>query len=68
MSAPTATLPTTWTGRLYDDAITNGGGPLFLRRGDGWMLPLPVERWCAPPDTADAQLLRRCRGSVLDIG
>ena len=68
MTTPTATRPATWTTRLWDEAIINGRGPLFLRRSDGWMLPLPVERWCAAPDAADAGLLRRCRGSVVDIG
>lgn len=57
-----------WAGGLYDEAIDSGRGPLFLRRSDGWMLPLPVERWCEPPDAADRELLRRCAGAVLDIG
>jgi len=29
---------------------------------------MQVERWCSPPDEADEELLRRCRGPVLDIG
>ncbi|ADD42595.1 class I SAM-dependent methyltransferase [Stackebrandtia nassauensis] len=67
--AATATrTPAAWAGHLYDDAILAGQGPLFLRRDDGWMLPLPVERWCEPPDAADTGLLRRCGGAVLDIG
>ncbi|MBY8876200.1 class I SAM-dependent methyltransferase [Streptomyces sp. PLK6-54] len=32
------------------------------------MLPLHVERWCAPPDAADRTVLAACRGPVLDIG
>ncbi len=32
------------------------------------MLPLDVERWCAPPDDADRSLLARCAGPVLDVG
>lgn len=72
MTASTATratrAPAPWAGRLYDEAIGAGRGPLFLRRPDGWMLPLPVERWCEPPDAADRELLRHCRGAVLDIG
>jgi SAM-dependent methyltransferase len=68
----TAILPagpsTAWGGDPYARALTDGHGPLFLRRADGWLLPLEVERWCAPPDEADATLLARCRGAVLDIG
>nr|WP_206322372.1 class I SAM-dependent methyltransferase [Streptomyces sp. HNM0575] len=45
-----------------------GRGPLFLRRSDGWLLPLEVERWCAGADEADMSVLRRCTGAVLDIG
>ena len=52
----------------YADALRAGRGPLFLRRTDGWLLPLEVERWCAGPDAADRSVLRRCEGAVLDIG
>ncbi|MEU2393507.1 methyltransferase domain-containing protein [Streptomyces sp. NPDC007369] len=45
-----------------------GRGPLFLRRADGWLLPLDVERWLADADAADESVLARCRGAVLDIG
>jgi SAM-dependent methyltransferase len=58
----------TWGGDPYARALAKGRGPLFLRRPDGWLLPLEVERWCAPPDEADLTLLVRCRGAVLDIG
>ncbi|WP_307795391.1 class I SAM-dependent methyltransferase [Actinacidiphila acididurans] len=69
MTAPApAPQCTTWGGDPYTLAIRDGRGPLFLRRPDGWLLPLEVERWCAPPDAADEALLRRCRGPVLDIG
>ncbi|WP_078854115.1 methyltransferase domain-containing protein [Streptomyces sp. NRRL F-5135] len=57
-----------WRDDLYAAALRTGRGPLFLRRGDGWLLPLEVERWCAAPDAADLAVLERCRGSVLDIG
>jgi SAM-dependent methyltransferase len=57
-----------WIDDPYSHALRTGRGPLFLRRSDGWLLPLEVERWCAPPDAADDALLRRCRGPVLDIG
>jgi SAM-dependent methyltransferase len=52
----------------YADALRSGHGPLFLRRTDGWLLPLAVERWCAGPDAADLTALRHCEGAVLDIG
>ncbi|MEV6573594.1 methyltransferase domain-containing protein [Streptomyces sp. NPDC051577] len=58
----------TWQADPYADALRAGQGPLFLRRGDGWLLPLDVERWCAEPDTADDTVLERCRGPVLDVG
>ncbi|MFD3454825.1 class I SAM-dependent methyltransferase [Streptomyces sp. NPDC058691] len=57
-----------WVDDPYGQALRAGRGPLFLRRSDGWMLPLDVERWCAEPDGADTALLDRCRGPVLDIG
>ncbi|MFF3544331.1 class I SAM-dependent methyltransferase [Streptomyces platensis] len=73
----TAVSPTTptdrrdtvsWGADPYADALRSGRGPLFLRRSDGWLLPLEVERWCAGADAADLSALRRCAGSVLDIG
>ncbi|PIM69125.1 SAM-dependent methyltransferase [Streptomyces sp. JV178] len=57
-----------WTCDPYADALRAGRGPLFLRRGDGWMLPLDVERWCARADEVDLQVLERCEGAVLDVG
>ncbi|AKH83143.1 hypothetical protein AA958_13875 [Streptomyces sp. CNQ-509] len=52
----------------YARALRSGAGPLFLRRHDGWLLPLDVERWCGVPDGGDVTVLRRCTGPVLDIG
>lgn len=60
--------PAAWREDPYADALHRGRGPLFLRRSDGWLLPLEVERWCAAPDAADLSVLARCRGAVLDIG
>ncbi|MDH6218613.1 class I SAM-dependent methyltransferase [Streptomyces pseudovenezuelae] len=57
-----------WSADPYSDALRNGRGPLFLRRADGWLLPLEVERWCADADAADLEVLRRCEGAVLDVG
>lgn len=65
--APAAPGPA-WCDDPYARALLAGRGPLFLRRPDGWLLPLEVERWCADADTADAGVLARCRGPVLDIG
>ena len=69
---------TPWIDDPYAHALRTGRGPLFLRRlshpdrpdgfGEEYTLPLDVERWCAPPDAADTSVLRRCRGSVLDVG
>ncbi|MDK1476810.1 methyltransferase domain-containing protein [Streptomyces sp. 549] len=57
-----------WHTDPYADALRTGRGPLFLRRTDGWLLPLEVERWCAGADAADMTVLGRCTGAVLDIG
>ncbi|BDM71480.1 methyltransferase type 11 [Streptomyces nigrescens] len=60
--------PPAWGADAYAEALRRGRGPLYLRRTDGWLLPLDVARWCAPADAADLAALRRCEGSVLDIG
>ncbi|MFA7757836.1 methyltransferase domain-containing protein [Streptomyces sp. NRRL B-2790] len=52
----------------YAAALRTGRGPLFLRRADGWLLPLEVERWCAGADAVDRAVLDRCEGAVLDVG
>ncbi|WP_037675219.1 bifunctional 2-polyprenyl-6-hydroxyphenol methylase/3-demethylubiquinol 3-O-methyltransferase UbiG [Streptomyces griseus] len=52
----------------YSSALRHGRGPLFLRRADGWLLPLEVERWCARADPVDRAVLDRCEGAVLDVG
>ncbi|MEV6113345.1 class I SAM-dependent methyltransferase [Streptomyces sp. NPDC052109] len=69
---------TPWIDDPYAHALRTGRGPLFLRRlshpdppdgfGEEHVLPLDVERWCAPADAADTSVLRRCTGSVLDVG
>ena len=53
---------------LYEEALRMSGAALLLRTACGHVVPLQVERWCGPPDAADEELLRRCRGPVLDIG
>ncbi|MFF2850178.1 class I SAM-dependent methyltransferase [Streptomyces sp. NPDC058001] len=68
MSTAQESRPPTWCGDPYADALRAGHGPLYLRRGDGWLLPLDVERWCAVADAADLSALRHCEGAVLDIG
>lgn len=58
----------TWSADPYADALRSGRGPLFLRRADGWLLLLEVERWCAEADGVDLEVVRRCEGAVLDVG
>ncbi|MDF2267535.1 class I SAM-dependent methyltransferase [Streptomyces coacervatus] len=58
----------TWSTDPYAHALRTGQGPLYLRRADGWLLLLEIERWCAAPDAADLEVLRRCEGPVLDVG
>ncbi|MYU26690.1 methyltransferase domain-containing protein [Streptomyces sp. SID7810] len=66
VSAPPAV---SWAGAgPYAAALRSGRGPLFLRRADGWLLPLEVERWCARADSVDLAVLDRCEGAVLDVG
>lgn len=60
-------------GRLLNTAALHaaGDGPPpqgLVRRADGRAEPLPLARWLGPVDDADAQLLERVEGSVLDIG
>ncbi|THA26570.1 methyltransferase domain-containing protein [Streptomyces sp. RKND-216] len=57
-----------WCADPYAEALRAGRGPLYLRRPDGWLLPLDVERWCARADAADLAVLGRCTGPVLDVG
>jgi SAM-dependent methyltransferase len=42
--------------------------PRLLRRADGRLLPLHVDRWAGPVTAADLSLLTRARGPVLDVG
>jgi cystathionine gamma-synthase len=53
---------------LYEEALREHTAALVLRTADGRALPFQVSRWCGPPDTADEELLRHCRGPVLDVG
>ena len=53
---------------LYEEALHDQACSLVLRTEDGRGLPLQIPRWCGPPDTADEELLSRCRGPVLDVG
>nr|WSZ98262.1 methyltransferase domain-containing protein [Streptomyces sp. NBC_00857] len=62
------TVPPWAAADSYAAALRNGRGPLFLRRDDGWLLPLEVERWCARADPVDLDVLDRCEGTVLDVG
>lgn len=53
---------------LYEEAFRDHDSALFLRTADGRALPLQIARWCGPPDPIDKDLLRHCRGPVLDVG
>ena len=53
---------------LYEEALRDQAAALVLRTADGRALPLHISRWCGSPDAADEELLRRCRGPVLDVG
>lgn len=53
---------------LYEEAMVEQAPALMLRTADGRGLPLQLPRWCGLPDPADEELLRRCRGPVLDVG
>ncbi|WP_406177874.1 class I SAM-dependent methyltransferase [Streptomyces sp. NBC_00996] len=68
MPAAAAVPSAPWSADPYSDALRTGRGPLYLRRPDGWLLPLDVERWCARADAVDREVLGRCEGAVLDVG
>ncbi|WP_435833811.1 class I SAM-dependent methyltransferase [Streptomyces bacillaris] len=65
-SGPDRAVP--WGADPYANALRTGRGPLFLRRSDGWLLPLDVERWCSRAGFADLSALHRCEEPVLDVG
>jgi SAM-dependent methyltransferase len=73
MTARTVVRAELLYGRLLATAVQHaaGGGPApsgGLRRTDGHYNPLPLERWLGPIDAADAAILERAAGPVLDIG
>jgi hypothetical protein len=53
---------------LYKEAQCEQPAAPVLRTADGRALPLQIARWCGLPDAADEELLRHCRGPVLDVG
>jgi SAM-dependent methyltransferase len=53
---------------LYEEALCQPFATLSLRTADGRALPLHLSRWCGAPDAGDEELLRHCRGPVLDVG
>lgn len=52
---------------MYDDALRHGGR-LQLRWSPNVATPFDLQRWCAPADAADREVLRRCTGPTLDVG
>jgi SAM-dependent methyltransferase len=57
---------TTGPAELYARAL--GRGPLYLRAEDGSLRGLPLEQWLGPLNRADAEVLDRALGPVLDVG
>jgi SAM-dependent methyltransferase len=51
----------------YETSLA-GAGPLAMLADDGDSIVLEVERYLAAVDAADASVLDRCRGPVLDVG
>ena len=51
----------------YETSLA-GAGPLAMLAEDGDCITLDVERYLAAVDAADASVLDRCRGPVLDVG
>lgn len=49
------------------DAVLQGRATV-LEHDNGTTTQLQVRRWFADPDDLDARLVRRCRGSTLDVG
>ena len=61
-SASLATLPA----EVYGRALAHG--ELYVRRADGRRRALPIERWRGDSTPADARVLDRALGPVLDVG
>jgi SAM-dependent methyltransferase len=57
------------TGALapYEQALSDEG-PLSLIGAGGFQLELEIARWLAPANDADATVIARCVGPVLDVG
>ncbi len=53
--------------RPYEDAL-QGAGPLQLHAPGRRAILLDVQRWLAPADDVDEQLVGTCPGPVLDVG
>ncbi len=53
--------------RPYEDAL-QGGGPLQLHTAGRRAMLLDVQRWLAPADDTDREVVGTCAGPVLDVG
>lgn len=51
----------------YEGSLLSGE-PIAFCTPDGQVIDLDIDRWLAPADTADATVLARCVGPVLDVG
>jgi SAM-dependent methyltransferase len=73
MTTHTVVRPDLLYGRLLATAVQHalGAGPApagVVRRADGGYDALPLDRWLGQVDAADAAVLERAVGPVLDIG
>ena len=66
--APSLTSAGVLYGRLLATVAGGGAARARLRLADGRLEPLPLDRWLAPVDAADAAVLERVEAPVLDIG
>jgi SAM-dependent methyltransferase len=50
------------------ESVLRTGGDFWVRRPDGQLLALPVQRWLSDADPCDAAMLDLCVDATLDIG
>jgi SAM-dependent methyltransferase len=50
------------------EAVAGRSPSAMLEHDDGLLTPMNFLRWCAQPDDADLSVIRRVRGTTLDIG
>ncbi len=50
------------------ESVLRSGGDFWVRRPDGQLLSLPVQRWLSDADPCDGAMLDLCGGATLDVG